>query len=145
MDGNATRSPALRARLRRSLIQLGSLLAMTLVVVGIFAMFSVWSLNRTHVVNNRQALEFLYALDDARSAQARFKIQVQEWKNVLLRGAVEADFTRHFNAFKADETEVRERLNSLATRTDQLGLSDMAATARSVAEEHKSLGQAYRA
>ena len=69
MEGHASQSPALRARLRRSLIQLGSLLAMTLVVVGVFAMFSVWSLNRTHVVNNREALEFLYTLD----ARRRFR------------------------------------------------------------------------
>jgi hypothetical protein len=108
-------------------------------------MFSVWSLNRAHVVNNRQASEFLYALDEGRSAQTLFKIQVQEWKNVLLRGAVQADLVRYFDSFKAHETHVQKRLDSLATRADHLGLKDIVRIARSLAEEHRALGQAYRA
>ena len=145
VESHAAQSPASRARTRRSLIQLGSLLAMTLVVVGVFAMFSVWSLNRAHVANGRQASEFLFALDEGRSAQTLFKIQVQEWKDVLLRGAIEADFTGHVDAFKANEARVQEQLIGLVARADQLGLPDMARNARALGDEHKQLGQAYRA
>ncbi len=71
MDIHASQSPALRARLRRSLIQLGSLLAIALVVVGVFAMFSVWSLNRAHVAGNDEASRFLHALADDHKALDR--------------------------------------------------------------------------
>ena len=145
MEFHAPQSPALRARLRRSLIQLGSLLAIALVVVGVFAMFSVWSLNRAHVASNEEASRFLLALDDGRSAQTQFKIQVQEWKNILLRGSAEADFTRHMKAFEAKESQVQKRLQNLSERADQLGLPDLAFAAYRMIDEHKALGASYRA
>lgn len=145
MEVHASQSPALRARLRRSLIQLGSLLAIALVVVGVFAMFSVWSLNRAHVANTAQTSGFLFALDEGRSAQTQFKIQVQEWKNILLRGSDEADFTRHMNAFVADETKVQKHLLRLSERADELDLPDIALAARRMAGEHRVLGGTYRA
>ena len=144
MDTHASQSPALRARIRRSLIQLGSLLAIALVVVGVFAMFSVWSLNRAHVANNEQASRLMFALDDGRSAQTLFKIQVQEWKNILLRGSSESDFKHHLDAFTADEAKVQQHLASLAARADALGLPQMAMGARAMAREHEALGRTYR-
>lgn len=144
METHASQSPALRARIRRSLIQLGSLLAIALVVVGVFAMFSVWSLNRAHVTNNEQASRLMFALDDGRSAQTLFKIQVQEWKNILLRGASEADFKHHLDAFTADEAKVQQHLESLAVRAEELGLPHLATGARAMAREHRSLGGKYR-
>jgi hypothetical protein len=126
-------------------MQLGSLLAIALVVVGVFAMFSVWSLNRAHVANAEQAVKFLFALDDGRSAQTQFKIQVQEWKNILLRGAVEADYQRHLKAFETDEAGVERRLASLESRARGLGLPDLAMDSRRMIAEHRSLGTAYRA
>src|SRR5262245_2205530 len=120
-------SPAMRARARRSLIQLGGLLALTLIVIGVFALFCVWSLNRTHVANQRRATEVLLALDDGRSVQAIFKIQVQEWKNVLLRGDSAAAFKTHFASFEEYERSVQARLNSLATRAERIGSDALAA------------------
>jgi len=145
VDVHASQSPASRARLRRSLIQLGSLLTMALVIVGVFAMFSVWSLNRAHVANEAQASKLLLALDDGRSAQTLFKIQVQEWKNILLRGSLEEDFQRHFNAFRTNEQKVRQRLTSLATRAHELGLHDLTRGALQMEREHQAMGAAYRA
>jgi hypothetical protein len=145
VETHASQSPALRARIRRSLIQLGSLLAMALVIVGVFAMFSVWSLNRAHIANYENASRLMFALDDGRSAQTLFKIQVQEWKNILLRGSDESDFKRHLDAFAADETKVQHHLDRLAARADGLGLSRIALGARSMAREHRALGEAYRA
>ena len=144
MDVHATHSPVLRARLRRSLIQLGSLLAIALVVVGVFAMFSVWSLNRAHTANYAVASEFLHALDDGRSAQTHFKIQVQEWKNILLRGAAEADRERHFTAFEMEEAEVGRRLDSLVRRAVDLDLPELAVGARALSEDHRAMGEEYR-
>ncbi|MEN3976815.1 hypothetical protein [Emcibacter sp. SYSU 3D8] len=144
MSVHASQSPALRARLRRSLIQLGSLLAIALVVVGVFAMFSVWSLNRAHLANEAVASQFLFALDDGRSAQTHFKIQVQEWKNILLRGSQEQDYTHHFDAFEHEESEVQTRLASLEERARGVDLPQLASTAQDLADEHRSLGETYR-
>lgn len=50
---------------------------------------------------------------DARGVQLRFKMQVQEWKNVLLRGANEADLVKYREAFLAEQREVRRAAGAL--------------------------------
>ena len=44
---------------------------------------------------------------DAAAMQAHFKTQVQEWKNVLLRGSDSALHAKHWKAFQAEEAEVQ--------------------------------------
>jgi hypothetical protein len=69
---------------------------------------------------------------------------VQEWKNVLLRGAVRTDFDAHVAAFAANERNVQARLASLAARADGLHKPEMAGRARTLAASHTALGNTYR-
>jgi methyl-accepting chemotaxis protein len=46
--------------------------------------------------------------DRARVMQVRFKTQVQEWKNLLLRGHKPEDFKKYHQSFKEEEAKVRE-------------------------------------
>jgi methyl-accepting chemotaxis protein len=75
--------------------------------------------------NNRSAdamqrsVAMSQAIDTARSAQVEFKIQVQEWKNTLLRGNDPAQFEKYSKAFvKGGETTRAElqRLGSLLAK-----------------------------
>ena len=52
----------------------------------------------------------------AREMQVVFKKQVQEWKNILLRGAVARDRARYIEAFRADHDHVLALLDSLERR-----------------------------
>jgi methyl-accepting chemotaxis protein len=70
-----------------------------------------------------------------------FKTQVQEWKNVLLRGADEKQFERFWGSFSKNEQEVAELGRRL--------LADLpAGKARELVEqflqEHVKMGQGYR-
>jgi methyl-accepting chemotaxis protein-1 (serine sensor receptor) len=60
------------------------------------------------------------AADTARSAQVEFKIQVQEWKNILIRGSDPADFKKYQDGFEKSAAKTLAELDKLtATLTAQ--------------------------
>ncbi|HVU24678.1 MAG TPA: hypothetical protein VHE13_11195 [Opitutus sp.] len=79
---------------------------------------------------------------DAVEVQVNFKTQVQEWKNVLLRGHNAADYTAYWNHFEQREAAVRTGLAALQGELERLGLE--AAAAGRLVEAHGALGAAYR-
>ena len=76
-------------------------------------------------------------------AQVTFKKQVQEWKNVLIRGHLPADRTHYWNSFLTDEAETRrlvgELLGNLPADSPANGV------ARDFLASHSELGAKYRA
>jgi methyl-accepting chemotaxis protein len=78
--------------------------------------------------------------DRARAIQVQFKIQVQEWKNLLLRGGESDQFAKYKQAFAEAERAVR------ADATDLLAdVSDPGARALLAAfiEAHRTMGESY--
>ena len=71
-----------------------------------------------------------------------FKTQVQEWKNVLIRGNAQADFDKHFAAFEKDEKTVQHELGLLGELLARCGMDPRAAS--EVATTHAALGVKYR-
>ncbi|MBA5686600.1 methyl-accepting chemotaxis protein [Rugamonas apoptosis] len=62
------------------------------------------------------------AVDTARSAQLQFKIQVQEWKDILLRGNDPAAFDKYSKAFVKSSEATRVELGKLKAMMDRLQL-----------------------
>lgn len=71
-----------------------------------------------------------------------FKVQVQEWKNTLLRGRNPKDLSLHWSAFLARESEVATRARLLQ---DQLPEGQSRQFLQRFAQQHEVLGQRYRA
>jgi aminopeptidase N len=71
--------------------------------------------------------------------RAAFKTQVQEWKNILLRGRNPEDLAAYRARFEKEETLVRDGLTRLAA--PKLPATD----AKDLVAEHARLGEAYRA
>jgi hypothetical protein len=142
-DFAMTTSAADRVGARRSLLQLGGLLALLLLTMGLLALFAAWSLNRAHAANVVRVTTFVTAVDDARSAQAHFKTQVQEWKNLLLRGSDMAERARYLQSFAAEAKVVSDHLAAVERHLPLLGIA--AVQAQALREEHAALGLRYAA
>lgn len=64
----------------------------------------------------------MFAVDQARQAQVNFKIQVQEWKNTLLRGQSKKDFDKYSTAMVKRSNQVIENLNHVKKAFKEEGL-----------------------
>ena len=51
--------------------------------------------------------------DHARAMQVAFKVQVQEWKNLLIRGGAADQFTKYEQAFNTGDVSVRAQAKTL--------------------------------
>jgi methyl-accepting chemotaxis protein-1 (serine sensor receptor) len=81
----------------------------------------------------------------ARQAQAEllqreFRLQVQEWKNVLIRGADAAQRERHLAAFDAEGRRIEALAGTLATSRDE----QTRTLAHQFLAEHRALEARYR-
>ncbi|WP_312440091.1 methyl-accepting chemotaxis protein [Janthinobacterium sp.] len=122
---------------------LGAFFFLALVIVGLrgWSALDAASARSAHAMQRSVALT--EAIDTARSAQVEFKIQVQEWKNILLRGGDAAAFQRYREAFVASGAQTRKELKQLQALMTGLQL-DAAAVERAV-QAHDALGVAYLA
>lgn len=82
------------------------------------------------------------AIDLARSAQVDFKKQVQEWKDLLLRGGEQAAFDKYLKAFGQRESETQRDLHQLRDllEAEHADLSKVDASVQT----HLELGAKYR-
>ncbi|EQM73996.1 methyl-accepting chemotaxis protein [Stutzerimonas stutzeri] len=75
-------------------------------------------------------------------ANLEFKTQVQEWKNLLLRGKSPENQNKYWQSFEEQERKVQTLLETLAqaSRHDQR----LASQIQALRDEHRKLGAAYR-
>jgi hypothetical protein len=132
-----------RAYARRSLVQFASVLVLTMLVTGLLALYSIWSMNRQHERTEQTLLETAVTIDLARSAQVRFKIEVQEWKNFLLRGSDAADRATYLKAFSDNSAAVRALLVELSHRPDPDPVFSLQTSAEQLLAAHGALDAAY--
>jgi len=126
---------------RRVVITVG-IFAVLIIVTGLYGLIAIVEMNKRLHETVLEGQKMVKAIDAARSAEVHFKKQVQEWKNILLRGQNKDLFDKHTKAFAAEERKVQEYLHALSEMVAELGwdvprLADAAAT-------HETLGQRYR-
>ena len=83
-------------------------------------------------------------LEEARLVDATnlaFKSQVQEWKNVLLRGGAADQRERYWKQFQEEEARVQTALEQLQRRADE---SELRQRLQQLAQSHREMGEAYR-
>nr|MBA3937768.1 methyl-accepting chemotaxis protein [Planctomycetota bacterium] len=106
--------------------KLGLLLGMLLLAAGLtggFAVNAIHGMQATQAQALRLSHQMLMAVESARAAEVAFKVQVQEFKNVLLRGHDPADQERYVAAFNKATEEVGTELSRVEGAMKTLGLA----------------------
>lgn len=124
---------------------LGALLAAALLVVATMIASSLHGIRRveTVTVEYREEVDRLERLaEGTRTVQVEFKTQVQEWKNILLRGHDPAQFERFLGAFMARNAEIQLRLEELLVLARDASFPETALADLKV--RHRELQTAYQ-
>ncbi|MEN5032837.1 MULTISPECIES: methyl-accepting chemotaxis protein [Pseudomonas] len=123
-------------------LQILALLSGSLVLVVLIALACFQFLS-SNVHAYRGLLEGpLHASQLVDQANLQFKVQVQEWKNVLLRGKQPADRDKFWAQFEDQERQVQDTLGRLSAMD---GLDPATKTqVDALRNEHRTLGAAYR-
>ncbi|HSW84190.1 MAG TPA: methyl-accepting chemotaxis protein, partial [Usitatibacter sp.] len=131
------RNLSIRTRLTALLMFVNTLL----VVATGYAWYAIATLNtRIHDMDVTQN-HVEEAGDLARQAQLHFKVQVQEWKNMLLRGHDLKLLDKHTKAFEEETAKVKSTLQALNAVAPKIELPATIADAAIL--EHEDLARRY--
>ncbi|MEE3506298.1 methyl-accepting chemotaxis protein [Pseudomonas sp. 10C3] len=127
----------LQKSLRAQILALlgGSLLAILLIALACFHFLSNSVQNYKGLIDG--PLHTSQLIDEA---NLQFKIQVQEWKNVLLRGKEPAELNKYWGQFEERQREVQDILGRLANQTPP----ELKTRIEKLREAHQVLGTAYQ-
>ena len=77
-----------------------------MLIQAIVGSFAGWRSRTQQATARESQARLTERLDTARQAEAAFKVQMQEWKNILSRGHDPALRARHGGAFRAEQGRV---------------------------------------
>ena len=129
--------------LRRAIASSAFTMIMLMAVVGLFSLFSIWSINRAWTAGTSETAEIQALSRASLDAQVNFKIQVQEWKNILLRGSDPQLLADHLGSFRKNGKATTAKLAEVAGEAERLGFAARAAEARTLRDAHTTLLTRY--
>lgn len=126
---------------RRVVITVG-LFSVLIIVTGLYGLLAIMETN--HRLHNSilEGQIMIKTVDTARLAQTHFKKQVQEWKNILLRGNDQKLYEQHIKSFENEERLVKENLLLVDKMADSLKF--VVPQIRETIKVHERLGNQYR-
>ncbi|MGK5091676.1 adenylate/guanylate cyclase domain-containing protein [Deltaproteobacteria bacterium TL4] len=86
-----------------------------LILIGFIGIYNLLGLDHA-IENYDNLLNSSEIADSVRTIQVDFKKQVQEWKDVLIRGHVPEDFDKYYSQFLAQYKKVRDRGKAVSTQ-----------------------------
>ncbi|MBZ2207488.1 methyl-accepting chemotaxis protein [Massilia soli] len=102
---------------------LGSLFFCAMLAIGAVSWNGLHTLGNQSAEGLARQVRIGQAINAARAAQVDFKIQVQEWKNILLRGGDPAQFAKYRDAFQQQSAATRAKLDKVGVLLAELNLT----------------------
>jgi methyl-accepting chemotaxis protein len=128
--------------IRLRLLLLASVSSLLLLLVGASALYHMQGLKNTLVDSLDEFDKQTHMLIDIETAHSHFKTQVQEWKNILLRGQDRQSFEKYRTRFGDEEGRVQALLGKVREQLQTHG-HDSSEVANLI-EHHTELGRRYR-
>ena len=125
-----------------SLILLAATASFLLLLSVAFGLFELSRLNTHLAASLSSAKSETDAIQTVTEAQAHFKTQVQEWKDILIRGNDSNNYDKYFAHFEEEERKVQAQLNSAIPLMAARGIPT--APVESLLKAHQQLGINYR-
>lgn len=123
------------------LILLSLLGSAGVLIIGLYALVELSRFNQSMADSFERIQRGVSALVSVGRAQTDFKTQVQEWKNILIRGNDKTNFDRYLQGFESEEAAVQLELGRVQPYVrETLPEFDVA----SLVAEHQRMGQRYR-
>ncbi|MGB9988481.1 methyl-accepting chemotaxis protein [Massilia sp. SM-13] len=120
---------------------LGAFFLLAVLMVGHQGWSALKFIKERNEAGMERSATLTMAVDAARSSQVEFKIQVQEWKNILLRGGDPALLARYTEAFQKSGAKTQQELQQLRTLMERLKLQT--AQVDQALRMHEELGRNY--
>lgn len=102
--------------IRLKLLLLSGIFTFTIVLVGTLSIYELYVLKNI-------AVHDMQTIDQTRKLETAFKTQVQEWKNVLLRGTDQEKFDKHWGRVQKQAIEIDKTILDLSARFEEDGLN----------------------
>lgn len=128
---------------RKIIVRFAFLWIAILMFISIVALFAVWTMNKEYTKSQQLASDYASLSQAITTSQLHFKSQIQEWKNVLLRGKNDENRQLYFAAFKEDGISVTDLLNHSLHICLSLSLDNLCPEINSLIERHAHLTSRY--
>ena len=128
--------------LKFKIMLLSILIVLGLSTLGVTAYLQISSYNAVVDATSESVKIRAKFLTEIESSAIGFKTQVQEWKNILLRGNDPDQFMKYAEGFNSEEKVVQAYLaNAIALQKDN---KDAVMAIQALQKEHSDLGKKYR-
>ena len=132
------------ASFRRNIISFAWTWVGLLIFIGIMSLFAIWSMNHVYLDGAKITQDNSLLENETLKSQIHFKVQVQEWKNTLLRGQNPEDKAKYFAKFEENENKVAHHLRQSQKICSSIHNKATCQPIEVVRFEHEELGRAYR-
>jgi methyl-accepting chemotaxis protein len=127
--------------LKTKVVFLGVLVTLSLLLLGWSSLNKLANFHDSTEKDFHQVSEKVELLTEITHAHVIFKIQVQEWKNVLIRGNDREQYKKYTERFQKKSDEVQNILDSAIERSNALNVDTTSLI--TVKTEHEQLKKSY--